>query len=67
LRSIFDCDQQDQLVHVVYTMTAFRNHCLTLPHGSHIAVNSVQRIVEEDVELIRIRYLLVFGYGSESR
>jgi hypothetical protein len=54
LLSIFDCDQQDQLAHVVYTMTAFRNHCLTLPHGSHIAVNSVQRIVEEDVELIRI-------------
>ena len=55
LLSIFDCDQQDQLAHVVYTMTVFRNHCLSLPHGSHIAVNNVQQIVEQDVELIRIQ------------
>jgi hypothetical protein len=32
LLSIFNCDQQDQLAHVVYTMTAFREHCLSLPH-----------------------------------
>jgi hypothetical protein len=38
LMSIFDSDQQDQLAHV-YTMTMFRNHCLSLPHGSHIVVN----------------------------
>jgi hypothetical protein len=31
LLSIFDCDQQDQLAHVVYTMTVFREHCLSLP------------------------------------
>jgi hypothetical protein len=55
LLSIFDCDQQDQLAHVVYTMTAFRNHCLSLPHGNHLVVNNVQQIVEEDVELIRIQ------------
>jgi exonuclease III len=55
LMSIFDCDQQDQLAHVVYTMTVFRNHCLSLPYGSHIVVNHAQQIVEEDVELIRIQ------------
>jgi hypothetical protein len=59
LLSVFDCDQQDQLAHAVYTMTAFRKQCLSLPHGSHIAtVNSIQQIVEEDVELIRIGYML---------
>jgi hypothetical protein len=35
LLAIFDCDQQDQLAHVVYTMIVFREHCLSLPHGSH--------------------------------
>jgi hypothetical protein len=55
LLSVFDSDQQDQLAHVVYTMTVFRNHCLSLPHGSNVAVNVVQQIVEEDVELIRIQ------------
>jgi hypothetical protein len=40
---------------VVYTMTAFREHCLSLPHGSHIAITNVQQIVEEDVELTRIQ------------
>jgi hypothetical protein len=56
LFSILDCDQrQDQLAHVVYTMTVFREHCLSLPHGSHITITNVQRIVEEDVELIRIQ------------
>jgi hypothetical protein len=55
LLAIFDCDQQDQLAHVVYTKTAFREHCLSLPHGSHIAITIVQQIVEEDVELTRIQ------------
>jgi hypothetical protein len=55
LLAIFDCDQQDQLAHVVYTMTAFREHCLSLPHGSHIAITSVQQLVEEDVELTRMQ------------
>jgi hypothetical protein len=45
----------DQLAHVVYTMTVFREHCLSLPHGSHIAITNVQQIVEEDVELTRIQ------------
>jgi hypothetical protein len=54
LLAIFDCDQQDQLAHVVYTMTVFREQCLSLPHGSHIAITNVQQIVEEDVELTRI-------------
>jgi hypothetical protein len=56
-------EQQDQLAHsVVYSMylesthvqhsSACRKQCLSLPHGSHIAVNSIQQIVEEDVELI---------------
>jgi hypothetical protein len=55
LLAIFDCDQQDRLAHVVYTMTAFREHCLSLPHGSPIAITNVQQIVEEDVELTRIQ------------
>jgi hypothetical protein len=55
LLSILNCDQQDQLAHVVYTMTVFREHCLSLPHGSHVAITNVQQlIVEEDVELARI-------------
>jgi hypothetical protein len=58
LLSIFDCDQQDQLAHVVYTMIVLREHCLSLPHGSHIAIANVQQIVEEDVELTRIQYTL---------
>jgi hypothetical protein len=32
---------------------------LSLPPGSHIAVNSIQQIVEEDVELIRIGKLVL--------
>jgi hypothetical protein len=55
LLAIFDCDQQDQLAHVVYTMSVFQEHCLSLPHGSHIAITNVQQIVEEDVELTRIQ------------
>ena len=55
LMSVFDCDQQDQLAHVVYTMTIFRNQCLSMPQGSHITVDNVQQVVEEDVELIRIQ------------
>jgi hypothetical protein len=55
LLSIFDCDQQDQLAHVVYTMTVCRDHCMSSPHSSHIAITKVQQIVEEDVELIRIQ------------
>jgi hypothetical protein len=52
LLAIFDCDHQDQLAHVVYMMTVFRReHCLSLPHGSHIAITNVQQIVEADVEL----------------
>jgi hypothetical protein len=49
LLAIVDCDQQDKLAHVDYTMTAFRKKCLSLPHGSHIAVNCIQQVVEEDV------------------
>jgi hypothetical protein len=48
LLAIFYCDQRDQLAHVVYTMTVFREHCLSLPHGSHIAITNVQQMVEED-------------------
>jgi hypothetical protein len=55
--SIFDCDQQDQLAHVLCTMTVFRDHCASSPHGSHIAITNVQEIVE-DVELIRIQKTL---------
>ena len=55
LLSLFDCDQQDQLAHLVYTMTVFRNQCLTMPQGSHINVDNIQQVVEEDVELIRIQ------------
>jgi hypothetical protein len=58
LLSIFDCDQQDQLANVVYATIVFRlcgDHCLSLPHGSHYSDHqSLQQIVEEDVELIRI-------------
>ena len=52
--SIFDCDQQDQLAHAIYTMTTFRSQCLSLPHGSHVALNSIQQIVDEDMELVRM-------------
>jgi hypothetical protein len=40
LLALFDCDQQDQLAHVVYTMTVFREHCLIVvatrqPYSDH--------------------------------
>jgi hypothetical protein len=34
LLSIFACDQQDQLAHVVYTTTVFSDQCFSVPHGS---------------------------------
>jgi hypothetical protein len=52
LVSIFNCGQQDQVTRVVYTMTAFRKWCVSLQHGAHFTVNTVQPIVEEDVELV---------------
>jgi hypothetical protein len=55
LVSIIDCDQQDQLAKVVYTITLAQGHCMSLPHGSHVAVTNVQQVVEEDVELTRFR------------
>jgi hypothetical protein len=53
--SVFDCDQQDQLAHVVYSMTVFRSHCLSLPPGTAMTVEGVQQIVDENVELVRIQ------------
>jgi hypothetical protein len=58
LLSIIDCDQLDQLADVVYTMTVFRHHCLSLPHGSHLAITNVQHIVEEDEDLTRIQNII---------
>lgn len=52
--SIFDCDHQDQLAHAVYTMTKFREQCLSLPRDSHVQWQAVQQAVENDIELIRI-------------
>ena len=60
LLSIFDCDHQDQLAHVVHTMTIFRNQCLSMPQGSHVTVNNVQVVEAEDVELVRIRIISVW-------
>jgi hypothetical protein len=54
LLAIFDCDsQQDQLAHVVYTMTVFREHsacrCRTRqPYSDH---QCPANCAEEDVEL----------------
>ena len=53
--AIFDCDQQDQLAHAIYTMTKFREQCLSLPHASAVQLQLVQQAVDDDVELIRIR------------
>jgi hypothetical protein len=60
-----DCDQQDQLAHVVYTMTVFRDHCwvrsLLVTATCMAAIwqsGIVQQIVEEDVELIGIQQTL---------
>jgi hypothetical protein len=41
--------------HVVYKMTVLRNLCLSLPHGSHIAVHNVQHIVQPDAQLISLK------------
>jgi hypothetical protein len=54
----FTTNQQDQFAHGVYKITVFREHCFSLPHGSHIAITNVQQIVEEDVELTRIPWTL---------
>jgi hypothetical protein len=40
-----DCDQQDQLAHVVYTTTALKKHCLLLLQGSHIAVSMSSKLL----------------------
>ena len=53
--AIFDCDQQDQLAHAIYTMTKLREQCLSLPHASAVQLQRVQQAVDDDVELIRIR------------
>ena len=39
LHAIFDCaDCQDQLAHALYTMTKFREHCLSRPQGGVVNV-----------------------------
>jgi hypothetical protein len=52
--AIFDTDHQDQLAHAVYTMTKFRDQCLLCPQGAVITVDTLQLVVEEDVELLRM-------------
>jgi hypothetical protein len=44
--SLIVTSAQDQLAHVLYKMTVFRDHCLSLPRGSHKAVTNVQQISE---------------------
>jgi hypothetical protein len=52
--------------HVVYSMTVFRYHCLSLgtwhmaPYSDQPITNVVHQNVEEDVELIRIQLRLSF-------
>ena len=52
--SVFDCIHQDRLAHAVYTMTKFREECLSVPQGSDVQLEIVQQLVEDDIELIRI-------------
>jgi Reverse transcriptase (RNA-dependent DNA polymerase) len=53
--AIFDCDRQDHLAHAVYTMTLFRDECLScLQQDVAINVDALQLAVEHDVELLRI-------------
>ena len=52
--AIFDCGCQDQLAHALYTMTKFREHCLSRPQGGVVNVGMMQLIVEEDEELSRL-------------
>ena len=52
--AIFDCEQQDQLAHALYTMTKLREDCLSRPQGADIDIGILQLAVEEDVELTRI-------------
>ena len=54
MHTIFDCDHQDQLAHAVYTMTKFRDQCLSCPQGAAINVDTLQLATDEDVELIRM-------------
>jgi hypothetical protein len=34
---------------VLHWVTVFRDHCLSLPHDSQIAITNVQQTVDEDV------------------
>jgi hypothetical protein len=53
--AIFDCDRQDQLAHAVYTMTLFRDECLScLQQDVASNVDALQLAVEHDVELLRM-------------
>jgi hypothetical protein len=54
MHEIFDCEHQDQLAHAVYTMTKFREYCLSRPQGVAVRVEAIQQAVEADIELIRI-------------
>ena len=55
LHAIFDCDCQDQLAHALYTMTKFREHCLSRPQGGVVRnVGMMQLIVDEDEKLSRL-------------
>ena len=55
VHAIFDCDCQDQLAHALYTMTKFREHCLSRPQGSVVNVGMMQMIVDDDEELSRVQ------------
>ena len=48
LHAIFDCDCQDQLA--LYTMTNFREHCLSRLQGSVVNVGMMQLIIDDDEE-----------------
>jgi hypothetical protein len=55
LSSVVACDQKDQVSHVIFTMrVGFQRPVLVAATWQPYWVTSVQRIVEKDVELIRI-------------
>jgi hypothetical protein len=53
--AILDCELHDQLARAVYTMTLFRDQCLSCSQDVAISVDASQLAVEQDVEgLLRI-------------
>ena len=52
LQVIFDCDCQDQVAHALYSMTKFRELCLSRLQGSAVNAGMLQLIIDDDEVIV---------------